>query len=259
MLCKEVIEVIEQKYARSYAMSWDNVGLLCGRSDKDVKKIFVALDATDEVVEQAIKENADMLVTHHPLIMSGLNRITDADFIGRRVIKLIQNDISYYAMHTNYDVRGMAELAGQKLMMENAEVLEVTGESDVPEGIGRVADLKDVMTLRQCCEFVKEAFSLDSVKVFGNLDAEVTRMAICPGSGKSCIRTAVSKGADVYVTGDIGHHDGIDALAQNLAVIDAGHYGIEHIFIKDMAKYLKENLKDIEIVKAEIEHPFSIV
>lgn len=259
MICREIIDVIERKYARSYAMSWDNVGLLCGRFDKEVKRIYVALDAIDEVIEQAIEAKADMLVTHHPLIMSGINRITDDDFIGKRLIKLIRNDISYYAMHTNYDVKGMAELASDKLMLKDAEVLEVTGEGDVPEGIGRIANLSEEMTLRQCCELVKDTFSLDNVKVFGNLDTKVTRMAICPGSGKSFIKTAVKKGADVYVTGDIGHHDGIDAVAQNLAVIDAGHYGVEHIFIKDMAEYLEKNLEDTDIQTAEIEHPFTVI
>lgn len=259
MICKEIIEIIERKYARSYAMNWDNVGLLCGRSDKEVKKIYVALDATDEVIDKAIAKETDMLVTHHPLIMSGLTRITDDNFVGKRIMKLIQNDISYYAMHTNYDVRGMAELAGDKLKLIDAEVLEVTGEGMENEGIGRVADLQESMTLRQCCELVKEAFSLDNVKVFGELDKEVTRMAICPGSGKSFIKTAIAKRADVYVTGDIGHHDGIDAVAQNLAVIDAGHYGIEHIFIKDMEIYLKSNLTDMEIIAEEITHPFVVV
>lgn len=256
MICREIIEVIERKYARSYAMSWDNVGLLCGRFDKEVKRIYVALDVTDEVVEQAIEAKADMIVTHHPLIMSGLNRITDDDFIGKRLIKLIQNDISYYAMHTNYDVRGMAELASDKLGLSDVEILEITGEE---EGIGRIANLSEEMTLRQCCELVKDAFSLENVKVFGDLDTKVSRMAICPGSGKSFIKTAVKKGADVYVTGDIGHHDGIDAVAQNLAVIDAGHYGIEHIFVKDMAEYLNNNLEEADVLTAEIKHPFTVI
>ena len=256
MLCREVIEVIERKYDRAYAMSWDNVGLLAGRSDKEVKKIYVALDATDEVIDAVIAQGVDMLVTHHPLIMSGLTRVTDAHFIGKRLIQLIQNDISYYAMHTNYDVRGMADLAGEKMQMKDAEVLE---ETDDNEGIGRVADLEESMTLRQCCEMVKEAFALENVKVFGNLDQQLKRIAICPGSGKSVIKTAISKGAEVLITGDIGHHDGIDAVAQNLCIIDAGHYGIEHIFIEDMVKYLNENLCYMEICGAETAHPFVVV
>jgi len=263
MLCKNIIKMIEEKYARTYAMSWDNVGLLAGRSDKEVKKIYVALDATDDVVDAAVEMGADMLVTHHPLIMSGLKKVTDGDFIGNRLIRLIQSDISYYAMHTNYDVRGMADLAGEKLQLENAQVLEVTGVSEeneeVQEGIGRIADFSESVTLRQSCEMVKEAFSLDTVKVFGNLEKQITRIAICPGSGKSVISTALQKGAEVLVTGDIGHHDGIDAVAQNLAIIDAGHYGLEHIFIKDMTEYLNDNLSDIEVKGAEIVHPFTVL
>ena len=256
MLCKEVIEIIEQKYAASYAMSWDNVGLLCGRTDKHVKKLYVALDITDDVVEEAIEKQADMIVSHHPLIMSGMTKITDENFLGKRLIKLIQNDISCYCMHTNYDVCGMAELAGNKLNLKDAQVLEETAEN---EGIGRVANLCEKMTLRQCCELVKKVFALDNVKVFGDLEKTVTRMAICPGSGKSMIKTALKKGADVYVTGDIGHHDGIDAVAQNLSIIDAGHYGIEHIFIKDMAEYLMKNVSQIEIFTEEIKHPFVVI
>ena len=260
MICKEIINIIEQKFDRSFALGWDNVGLLAGRTDKEVKKIYIALDATDEVVDAAVAAGADMIITHHPLLMSGISKITDEHFIGKRLIKMIQNDISYYAMHTNYDVIGMADLSGEKLGFEHAEVLEVTGESeDRIEGIGRIADFAGEISLRQCCELVKGAFSLENVKVFGNLEANVKRIAICPGSGKSVIKTALSKGADVLVTGDIGHHDGIDAVAQNLAIIDAGHYGIEHIFVKDMEEYLKKNLCGVEVVTEDICHPFVVV
>jgi len=264
MLCKEIINIIEQKYARSYAMNWDNIGLLAGRQDKEVRKIYVALDATDDVIDAAVDCGADMLVTHHPLIMSGLMKITDDNFIGNRLLRLIRNDISYYAMHTNYDVKGMADLAGDRLKLVNPEVLEVTCEEESEEGqcvegIGRVADLLQPVSLLECCESVKEAFSLENVRVFGNLGAQVKRIAICPGSGKSVIKTALKKGADVLVTGDIGHHDGIDAVAQNLAIIDAGHYGVEYIFIEDIMKYLQENLKQVEIVAAKIRHPFTVV
>ena len=104
MFCKEIMEKIEKSYPRAYAMDWDNVGLLVGRDDKEVKKIYVALDATDDVVDAAVEAGTDMLVTHHPLIFFGMKKINNLDFIGKRLLKLIQNDISYYAMHTNYDV-----------------------------------------------------------------------------------------------------------------------------------------------------------
>ena len=101
MLCRDIINVIENTYPKQAALEWDNVGLLVGRTEKEVEKIYVALDATDEVIDAAIASGADMLVTHHPLIFSPMKKITDEHFIGNRVVKLLQHDISYYAMHTN--------------------------------------------------------------------------------------------------------------------------------------------------------------
>ena len=258
MLCKEIIDVIESTYAKRAAMDWDNVGLLVGRMEKDVKKIYVALEVTDEVLDAAIETGADMIVTHHPLIFSPLKKITDEHFIGNRVVRLLQHDISYYAMHTNYDVLGMAELSGKIFGLCNAEVFEVT-DVEKQEGIGRIGNLECNMTLKECCELVKKKFQLDCVKLFGDKETSVRRVAIVPGSGGKMIRLALSKKADVLISGDIDHHDGIDAVAQGLAVIDAGHYGLEHIFIADMAAYLEKNLEGIIIEKARISHPFQVI
>lgn len=263
MLCKEVMEIIEKAYPRSCALDWDNVGLLVGRKDKEVNRIYVALDAVDQVIEAAAESHADLLVTHHPMIFSGMKRITEDDFIGRRVIRLIQEDMAYYAMHTNYDVMGMAELSGQVMGFQNSQVLEVTCPEDPvegkPQGIGRVADLTERVTLAECCEQVKKRFSLDTVKVFGDLASPIKRVAISPGSGKSMISAALAKKADVLITGDIDHHTGIDAVAQGLMIIDGGHYGIERIFVEDMAAFLREKCPDIEVIQVPVCHPFQVV
>ena len=94
--CGTVIKSLEQLCAPVFAENWDNVGLLAGRRDKEVEKICIALDATDAVVEEAVRKGADMLLTHHPLIFSSMKKINTDDFIGRRLVKLIGNDISYY-------------------------------------------------------------------------------------------------------------------------------------------------------------------
>ncbi len=258
MLCREIIDVIENTYPKHAALGWDNVGLLAGRMEKEVKRIYVALDATDEVIEEVAERKADMLVTHHPLIFSPLKTITDEHLIGGRIVKLLQNDISYYAMHTNYDVLGMAELSGRIMGLTDAEVLELTMPEE-EEGIGRVGTLEREMTLEECCSFVKEKFHLPDVKVFGDLQRKVTRAAIAPGAGKSMIEIAIQKNAEVLVTGDIGHHEGIDADARGLSIIDAGHYGLEHIYIEDMATFLKSRLSEIEVEKAKIAQPFQTV
>ena len=260
MECKKVIELLEKQSPKSYACDWDNVGLLVGREDKEIQKIYIALDATDEAIEEAIANGADMLLTHHPMIFKGMKRVTHEDFIGRRIIRLIQNDMVYYAMHTNFDVMGMADLAADYLGISDTRVLEITSVSETgEEGIGRYGSLKKEMTVRECCEEVKQAFSLENVKVFGDLERKVKTAAISPGSGKSVISNALQAGVDVLITGDIDHHEGIDAVAQNMTVIDAGHYGVEHIFIPYMEQYLKREAKELEIAVQPLTFPFQII
>ena len=260
MECKKVIEILEKQSPKSYACDWDNVGLLVGREDKEIQKIYIALDATDEAIEEAIANGADMLLTHHPMIFKGMKRVTQEDFIGRRIIRLIQNDMVYYAMHTNFDVMGMADLAADYLGISDTRVLEITSVSETgEEGIGRYGSLKKEMTVRECCEEVKQAFSLENVKVFGDLERKVKTAAISPGSGRSVISNALQAGVDVLITGDIDHHEGIDAVAQKLTVIDAGHYGLEHIFITYMEQYLKREAKELEIAVQPLTFPFQII
>ena len=260
MLCRDVMNVIEKEYPLNYALSWDNVGLLVGRDDKEVKKIYIALDATDEVIDEAVKNGADMLITHHPMIFSPIKKIHNLDFVGGRILKLIQNDISYYAMHTNYDVLGMAELSEEILQLKETEVLDVTGEFfGISQGIGRVGLLESTMSLRSFCDYVKEKLVLSNIKVFGDLDKEIKKVAISPGSGKSEIAVALKHNVDVLVTGDIGHHEGLDAMEQGLAIIDAGHYGTEYIFVDDMKKYLSQRCPGVEIITEPVSHPFQVV
>lgn len=258
MLCKEIIEKIEETYPRNRAMKWDNVGLLAGRLEKNVEKIYIALDLTDEVLRQAVESDADMIITHHPLIFSPLHAVTDQDFIGRRIVDLLQHDISYYAMHTNYDVLRMAELSADILGMADPQVLEPL-DTDAEEGIGKIGLLERRMTLKECSQIVKERFGIATVKVFGDLEQEVRCAAICPGSGKSVIDTALKRGAEVLITGDIDHHAGIDAVARGMAVMDAGHYGLEHIYIEDMYKFLSRRLSGITLQKAALLEPFQVL
>ena len=127
MTCKEIMEKLEERWNPSYALEWDNVGLLVGREDKEIKKVFTALDATEETIAQALEFGADLLITHHPMIFSPVKKVTSADFIGRRLITMIQADLCYYAMHTNFDVKGMAQLNQECLGLTDCEVLEETG------------------------------------------------------------------------------------------------------------------------------------
>lgn len=260
MKCYEIMEKLETLSPSSYAESWDNIGLLAGRRDKEVNTIYIALDATDDVIEEAVRLKADLLLTHHPLIFKKLDRVNTDDFIGRRVFRLIQNDICYYAMHTNFDVMGMADAAADEIKLQNSQVLNVTYEDDISkEGCGRVGRLSKKMSLAECAQLVKNAYQVPNVRVFGELADMVEVAAVMPGSGGSYIKDALQAGADVMITGDIDHHEGIDAVAQGLNVIDAGHYGIEKLFIPYMQEFLQRELQGVTIYRAEIKEPFTVV
>ena len=256
MLCKEIMQVIEASFPTEAALGFDNVGLLAGRSGKEVNRVYLALDATDAVIDRALEWEADLLITHHPLIFSPLKKVNDEDFVSRRVLRMIRNDLSYYAMHTNYDVLGMADLAAGMLDLTETEVLEEVLDG---EGIGRTGRLPNIMTLEECGQFVKERFSLPNVKIFGELNKMVATAAISPGSGKSMARPAFEAGVDVLISGDIDHHTGIDMADCGMAVIDAGHYGIEHIYIEDMKKFLEKELPALKICTAPVRQPFQVI
>ena len=150
MRCADILHVIEEHYPLSYALDWDNCGLQTGRFDKDVQTIYIALDAGDAVIADAVINHADLLITHHPLLFNGIKQIHDQDFIGRRIIELIQKEMCCYAMHTNYDVLGMADLSADYTKMHDTTVLSVTEEREGEvQGFGRVGKLPREMTLRE--------------------------------------------------------------------------------------------------------------
>ena len=161
-------------------------------------------------------------------------------------------------MHTNYDVAKMAELAEHALHLTNCTPLEVTGvDADGNAyGIGSVGELPERMSAKACCAYVKEAFGLAHVQLFGEPDTDVKRMAVCPGSGgKELMEEALKSGADIYLTGDVGHHTGLDAQDQGLTVIDAGHFGIEKIYIAQVMALLRQHFPEL-LVEAVYQEPF---
>ncbi len=260
MRCSELIARLEELAPPRYAEEWDNVGLLAGRQDKEIKRVMAAVDATGDVIEQAHRARADFLLTHHPLLFHAQKRVCDDDFIGKRILRLIQGDICYYAMHTNFDVMGMADAAADELGLKNRGVLKVTCEDETStEGIGRYGKLPAVMTLAECAEYVKTTFALPQTAVYGDMEQRVETMAVLPGSGGDEISDALRVGADVYLTGDISHHDGIDAVEQGLSVIDAGHYGLEKLFVTYMRDYFFRELPELVFLQAEQEAPFRMI
>lgn len=260
MKAKEIRNILNEAAPEELALNWDNSGLTLGREEKEIKRILIAVDVDDAVVTKAIDENVDMILSHHPLIFQAVKCITDGEFIGRRILKLLQADIVCFSMHTNYDICRMGELVGEKIGLLETAPLEVTGEWNGKTcGIGICGNLPESEKLSSFAEKVKDVFGIDGIRCFGE-EKRVRKIAVCPGSGGSVSEQAILQGADVFLSGDIGHHTGIDASARGMAVLDAGHYGLEYLFMEDMKQFLEEKLKEgIEIRTMPKQLPYSVI
>ena len=260
MKAYELTSWLEKKYPSDAAEDWDNVGLLAGDDTNEISHVFLALDLTEETLAEAIEDGADMIITHHPMIFSGIKKINNHSFTGRKILTLIQKGLWYHA--SSYSLHSDLPYPAHHnwYASHNKQFLSVTEEREGEvQGFGRVGKLPREMTLREYAQLVKESLKLNDVKVYGNLDSMVKCAAVCTGSGKSMIKDVIKAGADVYVTGDIDHHTGIDTVAQGLALIDAGHYGTEYIFMDAMKKELTQAFPELKISCAEVKSPYTIL
>lgn len=271
MKCKNVVELLNHLAPETLACEWDNVGLTVGRLDKNVSKILVALEVTNDVVNKAIEEQADMIITHHPLIFQSQKKINSESSLGRMLLCLMRYDIACYAMHTNFDAvsGGMADLAAERLELKNVGVLAEEAEYQDEDGtikmagIGRVGLIGEEVLLQELCTKIKKKFGAQVLNVYASenkMDSYISKVAIVPGSGKEYMKDAIQKQAEVLITGDVTHHAGLEAVEEGLIVIDAGHYRLEHIFIEFMEHYLNKNMSsDVEVVTMPVKNPFSIL
>ena len=243
----EILDRLEQLSPASFAMDWDNSGLLVGDRDAEIHRVLIAVDATKEVIEEAIELRAELILTHHPMIFSPVKQIVRDDLVGDKILTLAEHHISLVAMHTNFDVIGMADEVADRLNLKHKRVLDVTYEDDISkEGLGRYGMLPREMSLKELAEQVKLKFDIPGVVMYGDGDAIIEKIAILGGSGKSAIEEALKNKCQVLITGDLTYHAVLDAMQEGLFLIDAGHFGIEKIFIPYMKDYFEREIKQVK-------------
>lgn len=250
MKCKEIIGMLETLAPLAYQEKWDNCGLLLGDEKKTVHTVLIAVDPTSNVIEQAISKKVDLLITHHPLVFSPMKNVRADDFIGRRVMDLIRHGICYYAMHTNFDIAAMATHAADRLHLVGARPLEPLSGSE-GQGVGRTGYLAEETTVQSLIQLVKKEFGLDYVRVAGETDRVVSHVGILPGSGDDLLEAAIREGVEVYISGDMDHHSGIDGAERGITIIDAGHFGTEQIMPDYVRSYLQNQMKHQGITSKE--------
>ena len=235
---KDVTKIIEEFAPLSIQEKWDNSGLCVGSPEAPVSSVLFGLDCTPELVDEAIECGADMIVTHHPLIFSGLKKISPDDMIGEAVFKAIKAGISIYAAHTNADkvLAGVSGAMAAKLGLKNVEILSDEGEGT---GLGVVGEFPEALTAEQALELVKERFGLKMVKTSKPVEGKITKVAMCGGSGGSLIGAAKASGAQLYLSGDISYHNFF--TPEGFMLMDIGHYESEIEIVDILFSLVKKN------------------
>ena len=256
--CKDIISLIEEKAPSQLAFKNDNIGLLIGNENSLIDSVLVALDISDDIIDEAVNNSVKLIITHHPFIFTPLKTINSQDSKGRMIHKLISNNINVYCAHTNLDASdtGINDYLAKLLNLIDVSILKNVNEEvccDVYSlknkykkyGYGRIGYLESSISLNELCAKVKSALNVNFVDVVGKIETKVRKIAVCGGDGSDFIETAYRAGCDVYITGDVRYHDACDARDMGLSIINAGHFATEFVYMAELTKYLKDKITTI--------------
>ena len=224
MTIRDLYRALDEKYPRSLSWSWDNDGLMvCTEPDREVTRVLLALDATNEAIAYAVREKCQVLLTHHPMLFRPMRSVTPDFLSGERALTAIKDDLAVISLHTRLD-------AGQGGVNDTlVEVLGLTvacsfGDEGAPT-LGRIAYLDKETALADFAVHVKNALGCPMVQYAGN--RPVKTVAVVGGGGSDFIYPALAAGADTLITGDAGYNITLDASDDGINVIQAGHYFTE--------------------------------
>lgn len=232
MKVRELFEQLEKIIPPALSMEWDNDGLMVSADpERELTRALVSLDATHEVVEYAVDNGFDLILTHHPLIFKGLNSVNPDAPVPQKVIKCVQYGITVMSFHTRLDVLdggvndALAYILGLKNVVKYGELM-------------RVGELDRLMAAEDFAELVRESLGCDYVNYVGGHD--VKKVALVGGDGKDYYKDALQSGADVYLTGSLNYNMMVEAAEEKMNVVEAGHFYTEHPVCKVLANTLTD-------------------
>ena len=247
-----ILLAAEELWPASLAEEWDEVGLVAGHPSAGVTKILFAVDPTIEVIEEAIEWGAELVIAHHPLLLKGVTSVAANTAKGKAVHRLIESGTALLTVHTNGDsaVGGVSDVLADALGLQDVAPLTPAADGLPEEGIGRVGDLADVLTLG---DFAARVFGIlpsvaGGVRVAGDRDGLVRRVAVCGGAGDSLFAEVRASNADVYLTADLRHHPASEAreaaVNDRPYLIDVSHFASEWLWLPAAAEALGNVLSD---------------
>lgn len=257
MNVEEIIRFIEEIAPKRYAESWDNVGLMVGSRTNAVNKILVCLDVTSCVIEEAIHERADLILSHHPFLFSKLKSI-DADTVkGMQIQKLIKNEITVISAHTNLDFaeNGINDKLAEVLQLKETIPLKsyIPDGTAVDIGMGKTGKLRPELEFNEYIKLVKTKLNVKSLRVIGQSPQKVGKVSVFCGSFDGDLAAVQKQNLDLLITGDIKYHTAMDAVEMGLCIIDVGHFASEYVIVPRLKEMLENRYNNLEVVCSKVE------
>ena len=245
MKIREVIDALERFAPLPLQDDYDNSGLQVGTTETEVSGVLLCLDVTRQVVDEAMRNGCNLIVSHHPLLFRPLKRLTD-DSIGSIVMDAVKAGITIYASHTNLD--NVAEGVNMRI----ARILGITDVKPLDEhpdgnGAGIIGTFPQPLSGQELLALIKERFGVACIRHNGELGRPVRRMALCGGSGAFLIEKAVAAGADAFMTGEIGYHRffGYDGV---IKLVETGHYESEQHTVELLKDIIRSNYPSLKVL-----------
>ncbi len=256
---EEIRAYLDQKAPFRLQESWDNSGLLVGDPAGEVRQVLVALDITDQVISEAAERDAQLIVSHHPLIFNPVRHVTLApeDLVGRKLWNMARLGLAAICCHTNLDAveGGVNSALAEALGLEQVTLLEVSGTDDQgrPAGIGRVGLLPETVTTGALLERVKIALRPNGLRYVDG-GRPIRRVAVGGGACGSMLEAVRAAGCDAFITSDLKYNHFLDAGELGLTLIDAGHFPTENVVVPVLRDWLEEGFPELEIIVSQTHH-----
>ncbi|MDD6389478.1 MAG: Nif3-like dinuclear metal center hexameric protein [Firmicutes bacterium] len=258
MLFSEFINELRCIISEDIQEEWDNSGIQIKTDNSEIRRVLVALEITSDVIDEAVEKDVQLIITHHPLLFNGMKTVDTDNASGRYITRLVRNGINVYSCHTNFDkmAGGNNDYICDILDLDEVGILfdeEFTRCGYCPE-----------RTLRETAELLADKLETDisQFHIVGDPEQKINFVGLCTGAGAEYIGAAALCGCDLYVTGDLKHHEAREAEELGIAVIDAGHYGTEKIFPKAFISVMTDNefTYDIDFIESECcNNPFNLL
>lgn len=249
---KDIYHFLDSKAPFDSQLGFDNAGFLVGEGGKEVHRILVALDITEAVAKEAAALQADLIVSHHPVIWEGAKSVTDESILGRKLLALINNGIAAICAHTNLDAArgGVNDTLASALGLQDTQLLKPYGtyRDGTPYGIEQIGILSgEPVSLVEFAAMVKDKLGSNGVR-YVDAGRSVKKVAVGGGSCSGSMKDVLAAGCDTFVTADVKYDGFLDAAAMGLNLIDAGHYPTENLVCPVLVSWLKEGFPEVDVL-----------